>query len=96
MDNEQEKLKAKIRDRKKAASKIYMELLGIMDARRKNKFPKFPKKKLAKQLGVQESTVNRKSDGTYKLTMEDYLEWCDVLNLDALELLNEAQKKAAP
>jgi len=95
MSKEQEQLKNKIQERKKEASTIYMELLGIMDARRRNKFPKFPKKKLAQQLGVQESTVNRKSDGTYKLTVEDYLEWCDVLKLDPLELLNEAVKKAA-
>ena len=69
-------------------------VLNILVTERELKSPKMTRESLAKELDIHPSTALRLENGTYKLEMARFFEWCLILDLDFMEVLTRAKAKS--
>ena len=80
------------KQRAKASEALYMEVLRILVTEREMRSPKMTREELAEEFNLHPSTAMRLENGTYKLEMARFFEWCVILGLDPLQVLSRARQ----
>jgi transcriptional regulator with XRE-family HTH domain len=83
------------KQRSEISNKFYEEILRILVTERELKSPKMPRRELAEEFDVEPSTALRLENGTYRLDMARFFEWCLILGLDPVSVVTKAKSKVS-